>query len=274
MSGSRFSARALAGATVLALGLGSAVAQGAPSPFEPDAAIAYSQAAVGREVANGAFVDREGRPVRLSDFRGKPLVVNLVFTACAQSCPVVVQSLARAVDVAADGLGADSFSVITVGFDAANDTPARMRAYAHSQGVDRPNWRFLSADAETLERLLDDLGFVYSPSPLGFDHIAQVSVLDADGRVHQQVYGANFTPPALVEPLKALLFGRVESLASLGDIVERVRLFCTFYDPSRDRYSFDYSFFIALVVGGATLTGMAIVLVRAWLRADKPARDA
>ncbi len=262
-------ARSLAAILALSLALAAPARadEAAPSAFDPEAAIAYSQAAVGRTIGDYAFLDRRGEPVRLAEFRGRPLVVNLVFTACAESCPLIVQSLARAVDVAQDALGPGSFSVVTLGFDSEYDSPERMRAYARGQGVDLPNWRFLSGDAETIDRLLGELGFLYFPSPRGFDHLAQTSVLDAEGRVYQQVYGASFDPPALVEPLKSLMFGDLGALASLEQLVERVRLFCTFYDPKRDRYSFDTSFFIMLTVGGLSLTGLGIVLVRAWLRA-------
>lgn len=245
-----------------------------PSVFDPEAAIAHSQKAVGRVVGEASFLNSAREPVSLTDFRGHPLVINLVFTSCVQSCPVIVQSLARAVDVAQEALEAESFSVITVGFDSADDTPERMRAYARGQGIDQPNWHFLSGDPETLEQLLEDLGFLYFPSPRGFDHLAQTSVLDANGRVYQQVYGANFDPPAVVEPLKSLLFGDLDGLTSLNQIVDRIRLFCTFYDPARDRYSFDYSFFIMLIVGGLSLAGLATVLIRAWLLARPPVHRA
>ena len=237
-----------------------------PSVFDPESAIAYSQAAVGRTVGSYAFQDSEGETQRLSAFRGKPLVVNLVFTACVQSCPLIIQSLHRAVDVAQEALGADTFSVVTIGFDAETDTPTRMHDYARDQGVALDNWHFLSGDQADIRRLLDELGFLYFPSPRGFDHLAQTSVLDAEGRVHQQVYGASFEPPALVEPLKGLMFGRAGDLVDVTALIERVRLFCTFYDPARERYSFDYSFFFALAIGGLSLIGLATLLLRAWLR--------
>lgn len=250
-----------------------ALAAEQPSVFDPESAIAYSQAAVGRSIGTFAFQDGEGETVRLSDFRGTPLVVNLVFTACAQSCPIVVKSLERAVDVAQEALGRDSFSVVTIGFDTENDTPERMHAYARDMGVALPNWHFLSGAEGDMQRLLEELGFLYYPSPLGFDHLAQTSVLDPEGRVHQQVYGAAFQPPALVEPLKGLLMGRAGgSLVDIASLVERVRLFCTFYDPARDRYSFDSSFFFALAIGGLSLVALAFILIRAWLAAAWRAR--
>ena len=243
-----------------------ATAETQPSVFDPQSAVAYSQAAVGRMVGDYSFRDIKGETVRLTDFRGEPLVINLVFTACVQSCPLIVQTLHHAVDVAQEALGAETFSVVTIGFDTAHDTPERMHDYASDQGVALPNWHFLSGKEADVRALLDELGFLYFPSPRGFDHLAQTSVLDAEGRVHQQVYGASFEPPALVEPLKGLMFGQAGGLVDIAALIERVRLFCTFYDPARDRYGFDYSFFFALVIGGLSVVGLGGLMVRAWLR--------
>ena len=262
-----FAIAALATALAASYPTSEAAAETQPSVFDPQSAIAYSQAAVGRTIGDYAFRDISGDSLRLADFRGKPLVVNLVFTACVQSCPLVVQSLHRAVDVAQEALGADTFSVVTIGFDAEHDTPGRMHDYARDQGVALDNWHFLSGRGVDIQRLLEELGFLYFPSPRGFDHLAQTSVLDAEGRVHQQVYGADFEPPALVEPLKGLMFGQAGGLVDVAALIERVRLFCTFYDPVRDRYGFDYSFFFALAIGGLSLIGLATLLGRAWLRA-------
>jgi len=245
-----------------------------PSPFEPEAAIAYSQAAIGRTLAGLSFTDSAGRPVSLDAYRGAPLVVNMVFTGCAESCPVIVQTLYRAVVVAQDTLGADSFAVVTVGFDADADTPERMRAYARAQGVDLPNWRFLSGDADTVRRLAETLGFLYQPSPRGFDHLAQTSVIDAEGRVYRQVYGWDFAAPALVEPLMALVWNGERPVALVDQVIDRVRLFCTYFDPVTGRYRFDYSVVIWVAIGGASLFGIGIVLVRAWLHTAPPAGHA
>ena len=204
---------------------------------------------------------------RLSEFQGKPLVLNLVYTGCAHSCPLIVQTLYRAVEVAQDTFGVDAFEVVTIGFDTEIDTPDQMRAYASSQGVDLPGWHFLSADEDTVERLTREVGFIYHPSPKGFDHLAQVMVLDAEGRVFHQVYGDTFEPPALVEPLKQLLFGQSGDLLTLDGLVDRVRLFCTLYDPASGRYRFDWSLFVGIGIGAASLLGIGAILTRAlWRR--------
>ena len=55
--------------------------------------------------------------------------------------------------------------------------------------------------------LAADVGFSYVRSPRGFDHVTQTTVVDASGKVYRQIYGDAFPTPALVEPLKELIYG-------------------------------------------------------------------
>ncbi len=236
------------------------------SRLDDASALALSQDAIGREVADHGFINAHNRSVRLSDYRGKPLVVSLIYTSCSDICPVISETLSRAVRVGRDALGGESFHVVTVGFDARYDTPARMRAYARARGVDAKGWDFLSADGDTVDRLAADLGFVFLPGPQGFDHMAQTTVLDAEGRVYRQVYGDVFEAPALVEPLKQLVFGRRADAVSLEGIINKVRLICTIYDASSGRYRFDYSIFAMIAGGGLSLASIGFVTIRAWMR--------
>jgi protein SCO1/2 len=141
-----------------------------------------------------------------------------------------------------------------------------MGAFARQQGVDVAGWQFLSADQQTIDRLTGDLGFVYYPSAAGFDHLIQATVVDADGVIYRQVYGTNFDIPLLVEPLKELVFGRPTGHSLLAGIGDRIRLFCTVYDPSSNRYVFDYSLFLGIVIGLACLIAVGTFLVREWRR--------
>lgn len=236
-------------------------------------ALAFSQAALGRTLRDGRFVGIDGRNIQLARFRGKPLVVNLIYTGCNQSCPVVIETLHRNLQIAQDALGADSFAVITVGFDTRHDTPERMRAFARARGAILPAWQFLSTDHATVNRLAADTGFVFRASAGGFAHVTQTTIVDAQGRVYRQIYGGGFQPPALVEPLKELVYGRRGDLISISGFVNRIRFFCTVYSPAADRYRFDYGIFVALIIGFASLAGMAFVLIRAGLRAHSLRRS-
>jgi protein SCO1/2 len=209
------------------------------------AALRVSQGAIGRATSDHAFVDQHGQPLRLAELRGRPLVVSLVFTNCYVVCSGATLNLREAVRVARQALGERSFTVLTLGFDSANDTPPRMLAFGRDRGIADPEWRFASADAATVRRFTDEIGFTWAPSPRGFDHLTQVTVLDADGTVVRQVYGEAFAPPELVEPLKQLILGRSLGRASVTGLIERVRLYCSVYDPASRRYRLDISMFAA-----------------------------
>ena len=232
--------------------------------FDEDSALAYSRGALGRKLGAHSFTAPDGTPVTLAGLAGRPLVISFVYTSCVHTCPILTQNLERAVEMARDTLGRDSFRVATIGFDAPKDTPERMAIFARQQGVGDDGWLVLSADAETVAALSAELGFVFFRSPKGFDHITQTTLIDAEGRVVRQIYGPNFEPPALVEPLMDLALGRPLAGATLGGLIDRLRLFCTIYDPKLDRYRLDYSIFVAFAVGTLSLGAVAVFLVHLW----------
>ncbi|NQV84914.1 MAG: SCO family protein [Rhodospirillales bacterium] len=226
-------------------------------------ALNLSQAALGRNIGEATLTDSSGRTVRLSDYLGKPLVLNFLYTSCAHSCGVMTTLLADAFENAREVLGNQSFNAVSIGFDTANDTPGRMRSYARKQGVEgTPGWRFLSADAATAKTLMTAAGFSYAPSTKGFDHLDQVTVINGKGIIDTQVYGATFEIPLLIEPLKEMVFGTARPFHSLGDLIKKVRLFCTLYDPKTGRYQFDYSLFIQIASGILVIGGVLVFLIR------------
>ena len=150
--------------------------------YDRDAALEISQAAVGQPVSNYVLTDTDGNSVRLADYRGKPLLISMIFSSCHHICPTTTKHLDRGIEAAEDALGDDTFSVVTIGFDTANDTPDAMKDFARRQNVGGDNWIFLSGSAETIAGLSKDLGFQFFPSARGFDHLNQLTVIDRDGK--------------------------------------------------------------------------------------------
>lgn len=246
---------------------GSTLAQ-APTTLDRESVLRASEAAVGREVPGEyRFTATDGRPVTLASLRGSPLVVSLVYTSCYHTCPMVTEYLGEVVAMARKVLGERSFRVVTIGFDAVNDNPVRMQQFARERGIDDPDWQFLSGDASTVKDLTRDLGFSFVPSAKGFDHLTQATVLDREGRVYRQVYGDRFSPPALVEPLKELVFSTPPRSGLITSLGNEVKLFCTVFDPSTGRYRFDYSIFVEIFAAVTCLVAVAAMIVRSWRQA-------
>lgn len=248
----------------LAIAILAAAAFNAPSAVADRASdsLAISQGALGRTLPDLRFTGTEGQSLALSEFNGKPLLLTLIYTGCADVCPAVIESLAPAVDTAEEAFGKDSFNVVTVGFDTRNDTPARMRSFARQHNAGGHNWHFVSADQATLDKLTEAVGFSYFSAAGGFEHVAQVSVIDKRGTVYRQVYGSTFDTPQIVEPLKELIFSREQPFLSVAGIMDRVKLFCTVYNPNTGRYYFNYSLFFSIFIGLVSLSLVLYVLVR------------
>jgi protein SCO1/2 len=236
----------------------------APAPAEDwrIAAIGKSQDAIGKLTPDIALTGADGGRVTLAQFRGKPLLVSLVYTGCADICPTVIENLAAASRAAEETFGKGSFNILTVGFDTRRDTPDRMRSFARTHRAGGENWLFASADAATLDRLAAAVGFDFAASAGGFDHPAQVTVVDDEGRVFSQIYGGAFAPPAVVEPLKSLIYGGARPIFSLAGLSDRIKLICTVYDPRTGRYYFDYSIILSVFIGASFLAGVFHFLLR------------
>ncbi|MBF0623221.1 MAG: SCO family protein [Magnetococcales bacterium] len=238
-----------------------------------DAALQLSQSVIGRKLTTFPFRNHLGQRVTLADFLGKPLVISLVYTSCTHSCSVATRFLVEVVDKARTALGDQSFNVLTIGFDTRVDTPPAMAAFARRQDVTGPGWSLLSADTTVIGDLVRELGFSFVRSPRGFDHIAQATIVDAQGIIYRQVYGEVFETPLLVEPLKELVLGRsLPQESPIQELVRRVRLFCTVYDPKRDAYRFDNSLFMGLFIGGLILSTATILLARELRRSRRQRR--
>lgn len=247
-----------------ALVLAALLAVAAPTRADPTpvldqrSALQTSREVLGRSVGDHTLLDRESRPVRLSRYRGKPLVVSFLYTGCFQVCPTTTRTLHKAVTIAQEALGADKFNVVSIGFNQPADSPQALKSYAAQHGLDRPNWELLSPPLPAVHDITRDFGFSYVATPAGFDHILQVTVVDAQGRIYRHVYGESFSADMLVEPLKQVLTGApLPPQGQFAALLEEVRILCTVYDPATGRYRVNYS--IYLQIAGGLITTVAIL---------------
>ncbi|MCX7164383.1 MAG: SCO family protein [Rhodocyclales bacterium] len=216
--------------------------------LDEKAALQLSQGVVGKPVGDHVLLDRQERPTSLAAYRGKPLLVNFVYTACFHVCPTTTRNLQRAVESTLDVLGPDRFNIVSIGFNQPFDSPAAMKGFATQYGIHLPNWEFLSPAAAIVDELTRDFGFSYVATSAGFDHLNQVTIVDAEGRIFRQVYGESFTAADLAEPLKAMITGAPipPQTGTLAEIADRVRILCSVYDPVTGKYRTNYALYFEI----------------------------
>lgn len=204
-------------------------------------ALQLSQSVLNRPVGDFTLLDRSEKPVRLADYRGKPLLVSFIYTGCFEVCPTTTRNLQKAVTQTVAVIGTDRFNVVSIGFNQPFDSPAAMKAFAKQNGIVFPNWEFLSPAPAIVDDLTKSFGFSYAPTPAGFDHIVQVTLVDANGVIYRQIYGEALIVEQLVKPLKELVTGApVSQTDAIADLLDRVRILCSVYDPKTGQYRVSY----------------------------------
>jgi len=252
-----------------------------PASAEPTAisldqasALRASQAVLGTSIGDFTLLDRDGRPVRLSRYRGKPLVVSFIYTGCFQVCPLTTRSLQAAIEAGRGVFGSTQFNVVSIGFNQPADSPQALKAFARQHRIDAPNWDFLSPQASIVEPLTRAFGFNYLPTPAGFDHVVQATLLDAEGRVYRQIYGDQLNAASLGEPLAQLLRNApMPQRFRLDELIDRVRILCTDFDPVTGKARVKYGLILE-IAGGITFALTMLWFFLAEWRARRQVRHA
>jgi len=238
-------------------------------------AIALAEGAVGRMVPDFEFHDRNGKPLRLSDYRGKPLLVSFIYTGCFEICPAQTRNLYEAVKGLDNMLGENQFNIISIGFNQPFDDPTAMRAFASQHRIKHRNWEFLSPRLSDVEALTRAFGFSWVFTPAGFDHVLGVTVVDAEGRIHSQVLGDVVRADRLGTPLRRLLLYEQPQTVSgaIDHLIERVRILCTVYDATTGEYRYDWKLILQMVSGLLFFLTMFIWLFGEWRRQRRQHRQ-
>ena len=250
----------------LLLGAAPLAAQADPPPaLDERAALAAGEAAIGRTVPDLVLLDRQGKEVRLSNYRGKPLLVSFIYTGCFEICPATTRALHEAVKGLDKLLAPDRFSVVSIGFNQPFDSPTALRAFAAQQRIDYPNWEFLSPPPKVVDALTREFGFSYAATPAGFDHVLGVTLVDAQGRIRAQVYGDRMDAQRIGEPLRQLLSAGPDATSMrVADVIERVRILCTVYDPDTGTYRYKWGLIFELIGGLGFFVTVAGYFIAEW----------
>jgi protein SCO1/2 len=99
------------------------------------------------------LTDYRGGSVRLSDFRGRAVVLTFIYTNCPDACPLTAENLRLAYERLSAKTRA-KVALITVTVDPERDTPEALRAFSIEHRLDsNPSWYALRGDRDSLEQV-------------------------------------------------------------------------------------------------------------------------
>ena len=129
----------------------------------------------------------EDKTIELSDLKGKPLVMVMIYTSCKAACPRLVADM-RNIEKQIPENKKEELQYVLVSIDPATDTPEQLKAFAIENQLDGEQWTFLQGSLSGVREFANVLAVKYKQiSPMDFSHSNIISVFDANGElVHQQ----------------------------------------------------------------------------------------
>jgi protein SCO1/2 len=162
-----------------------------------------------RKAPEFTLQDADGNAVRLTDLRGKVVVLHFIYAGCPDVCPLHADKIANVQMMVNQTPMKDVVHFVTVTTDPANDTAGVMRDYGPAHGLDRANWSFLTTTPDQPEdgtrRLARSYGHKFDKTGDGYQvHGVVTHVIDRDGRWRGNFHGLRFNPTNLVLFINAL----------------------------------------------------------------------
>jgi protein SCO1 len=169
----------------------------------------------GDPVRNFTMTNELGRAFQLSDFRGRAVAVDFIFTRCPYPafCPLLSRNFAAVQRGIVEGSGPlTNARLISISFDPANDTPAVLAAYGRGYHQSAPVWTLASGDMTAIANLAVGFGLFFSPNaaPAQQNHNLRTAVIDPEGRLVRLFIGNEWTPEDLVRSLDKAARGEKE----------------------------------------------------------------
>ncbi len=141
---------------------------------------------VGEAVPDFAMTGQDGKPSRLSDLRGKVVVLTFIYTRCPMPdfCPLMDRKFSDlAQRLSAFPNRAKDIRLISLSFDPENDTPEVLRKHAAIRGATAPLWTYAVASHEELARVAPRLGLFFGPGGQEIAHNLCTAIIDPRGKL-------------------------------------------------------------------------------------------
>ena len=100
-----------------------------------------------------SLIDQHGKAISLASLKGKPVLIDFIYTSCASTCPVLTSKIAAVARELGPALGAN-VTIVSITLDPEHDGPAQLAAYAKSQTADNNGWLFLTGKPADIDQVL------------------------------------------------------------------------------------------------------------------------
>jgi protein SCO1/2 len=151
------------------------------------------------------LVDQNGNTVDLASLKGKPLVVDFIYTSCPGPCLMETAKLANVALRLGTDLGS-KVTIVSISVDPEHDGPKQLLDYSRQQGADEKGWYFLTGGPADVDRALAGFKLSRQIEPDGsVGHLVDMMLIGPDGRLVREYNGEVVKAQDIVDDVKKTL---------------------------------------------------------------------
>ena len=155
----------------------------------------------GESVVDVLLEDQDGKPFRISDYRGKALVLTFIYTRCPipEFCPRMMKNFQDLENlVESDPDLREKGRLLSVSFDVEFDRPEVLQAFGSAFVKDRGKgpfgrWKLATGTKEQVGRLGQFFGLVFFKEGGDFAHSLVTVVVGPDGKLVKEFSGNDWS---------------------------------------------------------------------------------
>jgi len=162
----------------------------------------------GEKVPDLELINQDGKKFRLSDLKGKAVLITFIYTRCPLPtfCPRLSTAFSKIhEDLAKDPNDYAKTHLLTISFDPGYDTPAVLRKYGMAYLKDAESgfdhWDFATTSPDDLHLLSEAFGLIYIEEDNQISHSMNIVLIDPDGTVVKS-WPFEWTPKELEDAMK------------------------------------------------------------------------
>ena len=162
-------------------------------------------AASASALTDAKLVDQNGNAVVLASLKGKPLVVDFIYTSCPGPCLMETAKLANVAVRLGHDLG-PKVTIVSITVDPEHDGSKQLLDYSRQQGADEKGWYFLTGSPAHVDEALAGFKLSRQIEPDGsVGHLFDVMLIGPDGRVVREYDGEVVKAQDIVDDVKKTL---------------------------------------------------------------------
>lgn len=146
----------------------------------------------GEAVPDFQFTLQDGKLAKLSDYKGKAVVLTFIYTRCPlpNFCPLMDRKFGELAARLQNTPRADQVRLLSVSFDPEHDTPELLTSHAKARNAKMPLWTYAVSSHEELGKFGPQVGLMYGPGEKEIMHNLSTVVIGPDGNLVRLETGA------------------------------------------------------------------------------------